>query len=249
MRWSLVVRSASAAAIACALAGPVRAQDEFEIQVYDVETAHQGEPGLEVHLNQHLIHAAPDETHLTLEPHYGLAEWAELGGYLQFAMTTTGDFAFAGAKLRMKLRWPRRVWDDRIGLAINFELSVVPARFEPNVYGSEIRPIADLRVGRLYAAVNPIGGTDLGGTYAGRPQLEPAAKLAVVATDRVMVGVEGYGAFGPVDALGEDERVERAFGVVDVRGGTWDLNAGVGVSHGNGDHPVAKLIFGVHPRD
>ena len=62
-----------------------------------------------------------------------------------------------------------------------------------------------------------------------------------------MFGVEAYGAFGPIDSLGS-ERVERVFAVIDLRGPWWDLNAGVGASWGTPDHPIAKLIFGLHPK-
>jgi len=230
-----------AVVIVCLLASAAYAQDEFEIQVYDAETAPRGEPGLEVHLNHHLIHDAPDETHLTLEPHYGATEWLELGGYFQTSLDTSGDLEYAGVKLRAKLRWPERLWCKRLGLAINFEVSAVPARFEPNVWGSEIRPIVDLRAGRVYAALNPIIDIDLDGMYAGRPQLEPAAKLALVLGERVMIGVEAYGAFTPT------EDIERVFGVVDLKGAWWDLDAGIGASHGSSDHPIGKLIFGIHP--
>jgi hypothetical protein len=242
----MVRRVKLAALLVVAAASTAHAQDEFEIQVYDAETAHEGEPGLELHLNHHLIHAAPDQTHATFEPHYGLTEWAELGGYFQTSVTTGGDFAYAGVKLRTKLRWPERLWDERVGLAINFEISAVPSQFEPNVWGSEVRPIADLRTGRLYAAVNPIVTFDLQGSLAGKPQLEPCAKLSVIANERTMAGVEAYGAFGPIDDLGS-ESVERAFAVVDVRGKHWDLNAGIGANRGSPDHPIVKLIVGIHP--
>jgi hypothetical protein len=62
-----------------------RAQDPFEIQVYDATTAGPLEPGLEVHLN-HFFEGTtepspqgevPTEhlTHLTFEPHLGLTSW------------------------------------------------------------------------------------------------------------------------------------------------------------------------------
>jgi len=247
--WMLpVVRLCLCLAIFASIAvpRPVRAQDEFEIQVYDVETAPEGEPGIELHLNQHLIRMEPDATHLTFEPHYGLRDWAELGGYFQTSLTSTGELAYAGAKLRTKLRAPHRLWDDRVGLAINFEISDVPRQFEPNQWGSEIRPIAELRSGPLYAAVNPIVAMDLAGALAGHPQLEPAAKLAYVASDTAMVGIEAYAAFGPVDALG-DGSIDRGFITLDVHGRRWDLNVGIGASHGSQDHPIGKLIVGIHP--
>jgi hypothetical protein len=240
-----VIRTCVAVALV-SITSVARAQDAFEIQVYDAETAERGESGLELHVNQHLITGAPGETHVTFEPHYGLAAWAELGGYFQTAVTTTGDLAYAGAKLRLKLRRPHRVWEDRIGLAINGELSAVPSRFEPQVWGGEIRPIIDLTVGPVYAAFNPILSVELRGDVAGHPQLEPVAKLtAKLATD-IAVGVEAYGAFGPVDDLGS-EHASRLLGVVDVTGGWWDVNVGGGYGWGSTDHVVAKLIVGIHP--
>jgi hypothetical protein len=227
------------------------AQDAFEIQVYDALTAARGEPGIELHLNQHVIDHATDETHLTFEPHYGLTAWAELGGYFQTAVTATGDLAYAGVKLRLKLRRPQRAWDDRIGLAINGELSAVPSRFEPQVWGGEVRPIIDLTAGRLYAALNPILAFELQGDVAGHPQLEPAAKLEVKVRDKaaidVAIGGEAYGSFGPLDDLGS-EHASRLLAVVDVSGTWWDVNLGGGYGWGAADHVIAKIIVGIHPR-
>jgi hypothetical protein len=222
------------------------AQDAFEIQVYDATTARRDEVGIETHLNQHVIDGAANETHLTFEPHYGLTDWAELGGYFQTALTTGGDLAYAGVKLRLKLRRPGRVWEDRIGLALNGELSAIPSRFEPQVWGSEIRPILDLTDGALYASINPILTVDLRGELAGHPQLEPAAKLAVKLRETVAIGAEAYAAFGPIDDLGS-EHATRLLAVVDLTGEWWDLNLGVGYGWGDPDHAVAKLILGLHP--
>ena len=246
-----VIRAAAlvAALVAAAVLGVpavAHAQDAFEIQVYDSATAPRSEVGIETHLNQHIIDSAASETHLTLEPHYGLTDWAELGGYFQTAMTTRGDLAYAGVKLRLKLRRPGRVWEDRIGLAINGELSAVPSRFEPEVWGSEIRPILDLTTGALYASINPILTVDLRGELAGHPQLEPAAKITVKLREAVAVGAEAYGAFGPLDDLGS-ERVTRLLAVVDLTGDWWDLNVGVGYGWGAPDHAIAKLNLGLHP--
>ncbi|HEY0990699.1 MAG TPA: hypothetical protein VGD80_26785 [Kofleriaceae bacterium] len=243
----LLAATAAYIAVLCAFSGAARAQDAFEIQVYDSETAARGEPGLEVHVNQQLIDGASDETHATFEPHYGLADWAELGGYFQTSMTTTGDLSYAGVKLRLKLRRTGRLWKDRIGLAVNGELSVVPARFESQMWGSEVRPIIDLREGRLYAAINPILAIELKGDAAGHPQLEPAAKIGVRLGTAISVGVEAYGAFGPLDDLGS-EHGSRLFGVVDLTGDWWDVNVGAGYSWGSTEHAVAKMIIGVHPR-
>ena len=209
--WALCacISSCSAAAYA---------QDEYEIQVYDTETAHRGESGLELHLSYHVIHAAPDEVHETFEPHYGVTEWLELGGYFQLSGSD-----YAGAKLRAKARLHR-------GIAINGEISDVPS--EPGKYGGELRPIVDWMWPAIYAAANPIVSFDRDGAH-----FEPAAKLAWRAREDLMLGVEGYAA----------SDVERAFAVVDFRTKHCDVNFGLGVNRGSPDHPVVKLIFGIHP--
>jgi hypothetical protein len=242
-----VLRAATIIAVAAGATAVAHAQDAFEVQVYDALTAPRGEVGIEMHLNQHVIDGAAAETHLTFEPHYGLTDWAELGGYFQTAVTAAGDLAYAGVKLRLKLRRPNRVWEDRIGLALNGELSAVPSRFEPQVWGSEIRPILDLTAGALYASINPILTTDLRGELAGHPQLEPAAKLTVKLRETVAAGAEAYGAFGPLDDLGS-EHVSRLLAVLDITGDWWDLNIGGGYGWGSPDHVIAKLILGLHPR-
>jgi len=227
------------------LARIAAAQDAFEIQVYDQKTASAGEVGLEVHANYHAMPGVPDEEHLTLEPHYGLTDWAELGAYLQGAVIDDGSVALAGGKLRFKVQRPGRLWHDRIGLALNAEVSGVPARFEPVVWGTEVRPIADLQIGRWYASVNPILATDLRGPLAGHPQLEPAAKLTVEATSGLALGVEAYGSFGPLDDLGT-EHVETLLGVIDVTAAHLDLNVGAGPSWGGADRVIVKAIVGIH---
>ena len=66
------------------LPGAASAQDAFEIQVYDAETAAPGEIGLETHLNSVLTGRrsttlsgeAPTHRvfHATLEPHFGVTD-------------------------------------------------------------------------------------------------------------------------------------------------------------------------------
>ena len=123
----------------------------------------------------------------------------------------------------------------------------MPSRFEPQVWGSEVRPIIDLSAGQLYAAFNPILTMDLRGDVAGHPQFEPAGKLEVKLGEAVAVGAEAYGAFGPIDDLGS-EHGSRLLGVVDITGDWWDLNIGGGYGWGDADHVVAKVIVGIHPR-
>jgi hypothetical protein len=242
--------------------GEARAQDRFEIQVYDSLTAPPGGVGVELHANvvaDGTRSPSPEGElptqsvlHLTAEPHLGLAPWTEVGCYLQTAVRD-GVFDWAGFKARWKVRLPRKLAGDRIGLALNMELSDVPARYEANVWGSELRPIVDLRAGRFYASINPIVAIDLAGPLAGHPQFEPAAKLALEVGAAIAVGLEYYGAIGPFDApLPWSGQTHRLFAVLDWAhplghgGAAVDLNVGAGYNlPGTGDRWVVKAIVGV----
>lgn len=186
------------------LACRAMAQDPFEIQVYDSETAKPGEAGMELHANAFgagSATSAPGQAeptdrgfHLTFEPHLGVADWAEIGAYLQTAGRPEGGYEYAGAKVRFKARLPSKL-AGHVGLALNAEVSGLPATYSASRYGGELRPIVDLRAGWLYASVNPILAFDFEGTLAGRPQLEPAAKAEVmVVSNLVGIGAEYYGA-------------------------------------------------------
>jgi hypothetical protein len=259
------LRAVAVVVVAMALVGArsAHAQDRFEIQVYDSLTAPPGAFGLETHVN-HIIsgttQAAVDGeqpsdglTHLTLEPHVGVTSWSEVGAYVQFAMDPSGDGHWGGFKLRYKMRLPRRYAHGLIGLALNVELSVVPSRYEANVYGSELRPIFDILWRRLYFAINPIIDIDLAGAYAGRPQLQPAFKASVAALPSLLFfGLEYYTNFGPVTSfLSAAQQTHRLFAVVDVAHLisprlNFDLNFGVGYNlTGNGDRWVIKGIIGL----
>ena len=234
------------------------AQDRFEIQVYDSEVAEAGHVGLELHTNYVFSGtrttgpegelATERVLHATLEPHVGVFGWGELGGYLQGALRPGGAFDYAGLKLRFKAKWPGKFLGDRLGLSINFELSRIPGAYEPNVWGSEVRPTIDLRIGRFYGSVNPIVAIDLQGAMGGRPQFEPAFKLAFFPRAELSVGAEYYAAFGPFNGfLPAAEQNHRLYGVVDFASDYFDFNVGVGRGFGTAERWVAKAIFGIHP--
>jgi hypothetical protein len=239
LEWAAVALTVAAAPLV-----PVRAQDAFEIQVYDSETAPPGGIGLETHLNH-----ADAITHVTFEPHLGLASWAEVGAYFQTAVRGTGELDFAGVKLRAKLRLPGKLWD-AVGLSLNGEVASIPARYEANRFGGEVRPIVDVRMGRFYASVNPIVSLRFAGPLAGHPELEPCAKASIRLADGIAVGPEYYGALGPLDDLAPAaEQVHRIFGVLDLSHeiGAFKLDANLGVGYGlsAGERRIVKAILAV----
>ena len=233
-----------------------RAQDNFEIQVYDSETAGPGQLGLETHLiwvaagttaaSSEGESPTNDQFHLTFEPHLGIGTWAELGFYLQTAVVPDHGFQYAGVKLRAKFRLPDKL-GGHVGLAVNVEISDIPRRFEPPVWGSEVRPIADGRWGPFYASVNPILSIDFTGADAGIPQFQPAAKVAFDVVGSVALGAEYYGAFGKVTSfLPLSESTNRLFAVLDFTSDHFDLNFGVGYGFTGPEQWLVKMILGFH---
>lgn len=248
-----MLRAAAIAVSLCALGRAAAAQDAFEIQVYDAETAPPGATGLEVHLNHVAAGAtarSPDGelptdrvTHLTLEPHVGLWRWCEAGAYFQTALRPDGTLDFAGVKLRLKARLPRRL-RGRVGLALNGELSAVPRAYEATGLGGELRPIVDVDWRRLYAALNPIIGIDFFGKDAGHPQLQPAATVLFRLVDNWQIGVEYYGAYGPIDRPhAVADQVHRLFVVTSLQHRWFGLHVGGGYGFGAGDRWIVKSIL------
>jgi hypothetical protein len=224
-----------ALALIAAAPGEARALDAFEIQVYDGTANPARVLGLELHSNVVASGATtatapelpPDhQAHFTLEPSYGLTRWWELGFYFQTALRADGGYDYAGVKLRTKLVTTPE-WSARVRLGVNVEVGAIPARYEAERWGLEVRPIAYWSVARLRFAVNPIVGVALTG---GAPTFEPAAQALYEFPGAASFGLEYYAGLGPLPGLSSARDQEHyLYGVANllaVRG--FELNAGVG---------------------
>jgi hypothetical protein len=235
------VRTLAALAALTAARAAVAA-DVFEIQVYDGTANPPGVPGVELHVNGVAagLTTAPDpelppnhQTHFTLEPALGLTPFWEIGAYLQSALLPDGGFTFAGAKLRSKFVTPPG-WRAHVRLGCNIELSWLPAKFEAQRWGGEIRNIAAWEDAHWMFAVNPIIEVSFQGTPLA---FAPAATAVFKIRDVASVGFEYY---GDVDA-----RAHYLFQVVNVGTRRIEINAGVGEGLTRESNAlVAKLILG-----
>jgi hypothetical protein len=253
-----VILAASVALASLGASASARAADPFEIQVYDGTANAPGEGGLELHANYVARGSTTGDgaalptdkvTHLTLEPSYGLLPFWELGGYFQTALRPDGTFDYAGVKLRSKFvttpTWNEAHPHWRLG--VNLELSVLPSTYDPDRWGSEIRPIAAWEDARWLFAINPIVSTPLAGEGSKQgPQLEPAAK-AMLKIDHAGVGLEYYSSLGPVASMppvaAQEHYVYEVFDLLEVA--RLEVNAGVGEGLTSGSNKlVAKVILG-----
>src|SRR5262249_54500624 len=159
------------------------------------------------------------QTHLTLEPSLGLTPWWEIGAYLQSTIRPDGQFDYAGVKLRSKFVRPSLAFD-RVRLGLNLEVSAIPAAYEPDRWGAEVRPILPLPgpAGRLAFAFNPILDFAFTSPAAGRgPSFEPALSAVFVVPGLLSAGLELYSDFGPIaHPLSPSEQQHYVFEVVNV---------------------------------
>jgi hypothetical protein len=233
-----------------------RAVDRFEIQVYD-GTAHlPGVPGVELHVNTvpsgRPVAEPPElpaegQWHFTLEPSLGIKPWWELGAYLQAAHLSDGSFAYAGAKFRSKFVTPPG-FDPHWRLGANVELAVLPAAYDRDRWGFELRPIAAWEDEHWLFALNPIVDVSLAGPgWSDGPSFEPAFMAKYKIAGKVALGIESYASFGPIvgpSPWSEQEHyIFEAFDLLAVEG--LELNAGIGEGFGAGSNGlVLKLIVG-----
>jgi hypothetical protein len=238
------------------LSSNARALDPFEIQVYDGLVHAPGEPGVELHINTVPIglktSILPDlpqhqQTHFTLEPSVGLTPFWEMGAYLQAAFRRDGTFTYAGVKLRTKFVMPQG-WDPHWQLGINVEFSVIPEAYERDRWGNEVRPIVGWEDESWIFLLNPIVDTALAGEgLHDGPSLAPAAAAKFKLRDKVALGFEYYGDYGPIADFSpwreQQHYLFEVFDLLSVPG--LELNAGIGEGLSSASNAlVLKVIVG-----
>jgi hypothetical protein len=234
----------------------VAAQDNYEIQVYGVETVPRGVTMVELHSNFTI--SGSKETidgvlptnhafHETLEITHGFNSWFELGFYVFTSARSGNGWQWVGDHIRPRVRAPES-WHLPVGLSISNEIGYQRHAFSANTWTWEIRPIIDKQVGRLYLSFNPTFDKSFKGPDASRGfQFSPNFKAGYDFTKKVNAGVEYYGSLGPVtgfDPIGQQQ--QQIFPSIDLNlSPKWEFNFGVGVgmTHGT-DHLIVKMILG-----
>ena len=184
-------------------------------------------------------HAAPlsgefalhHQAHATLEVTHGFTQYFELAGYLVTAPYVPGDAGeFAGIRIRPRLRFPK-LSHFPFNVSVSFEVGFNASAFEPNTRTLEFRPILERSDGRLYVSINPDLALALKGPDSGTaPAFEPGVKISWETVPRVAIGVEYYGAAGPITRFekGSEQR-HLLFPTLDLNvSPDWELNFGVG---------------------
>jgi len=244
------------------LGSAARAQDNYEIQVYGSETVAPATTMVELHSNFTVDGSkavprsryAADGTfptnhaeHETVEITQGINSWAEVGFYLFTSINSEEGWQWVGDHIRPRVRAPDS-WHLPVGLSISNEIGYQRARYSPDTWTWEIRPIIDKQVGRWYLSFNPTFDRSWHGpgVHDG-VGFSPNVKAGYDFTKKVNAGIEYYGAYGDpsgFDALRNQQ--QQFFVATDLNlAPQWEVNFGVGLgATSSTDHLIVKGIIG-----
>jgi hypothetical protein len=241
------------AAILALSLGTRAAMAADEIQVYNAEINRPGQVTLQMHGNwiargrttAGFPGGLVPEGSINGTPEFalGLTDSWEVGLYLPYAVTRSGDFEPGGIKLRTLVASPF-AHDRRFFYGVNVEISDQPLLFEGNHWNSEIRPILGWRRSRFELILNPIVDVPLSGARRAF-DFAPAARLAFLVSNVWAAGLEHYADLGPIDRFSRSsQRLQELFAVADYSGQALDLDFGIGrgLTPGSDDWTVKAIL-------
>jgi hypothetical protein len=232
------------------------AQGNYEIQVYGADTVAPRSTMVELHSNftadgqrKTIDGVAPTyhAEHETVEITQGVNEWSEVGFYIFTSEQSGLGAQWVGDHIRPRVRAPEK-WHWPVGVSLSTEVGYQRARFSPDTWTWEIRPIVDKQLDRWYLAFNPALERSFHGLEVDKGvTFSPSVKVSYDVTKKVTVGLEYYGAVGTITGFDPLRDQQQAImPALDLNlGPNWEFNlaAGVGMT-GSTDHLLVKMIIG-----
>ena len=241
--------------LGCASPFFVRAQDNYEIQVYASPTVGKDTTMVELHSNYSFIgnHAAGgvvSTNHMdreTIEITHGVTPWMEVGFYIFNDIADMGRTNYVGSHIRPRVMAPTS-WNWPVGVSVSFEGGVVKDGYDPDTWTLEIRPIIDKQLGPVYLALNPVVDLTFKGADAGRGAIfAPDFKFSYQIGKVWAYGIEYYGSLGPIQKFDPISlQQHQLFFAVDADfDPRWEFNAGYGFGLTPSiDRSIFKVILG-----
>jgi len=234
----------------------LKAQDNYEIQVYGSETVEPGRTMLELHTNNTLSGSKTTDEfgmlptnhvqHETIEITHGWTPWFETGFYIFNSIGSDGRTAYVGSHIRPRVAAPED-WKWPVGVSLSVEFGFQKSAFDPNTATLEIRPIIDKKIDKVYISFNPTVDQSFKGPDQNRGLIwSPNLKASYDVTKVVALGFEYYGSTGPL--LTPDpyrEQDHQIFVAGDLNfDPNWEVNFGYGIGSQTADRSIIKLIIG-----
>ncbi len=234
----------------------LRAQENYEIQVYGAETVEAGHTMLELHSNFTANGSTSIEDgqlptnhvfHETIEITHGWTPWFETGFYFFNTLGSDGRSAYVGSHIRPRFAAPEN-WKWPVGVSISVEFGFQKKEYSANTSTLEIRPIVDKKIGKWYLAFNPVLDQSFAGPDQNRGLIfSPNVKSSYDVSKVVALGIEYYGSTGPFfhyDPIAQQQH--QIFAAIDLNtSANWEFNGGLGLGLTNStDKAIFKIIIG-----
>jgi hypothetical protein len=248
----------SAVILLSALCPLVHAQSNYEVQVYGADTVAPRTTMVELHSNftadgqrKTIEGVAPTfhAEHETIEITQGINAWSEVGFYVFTSERSGQGIQWVGDHIRPRVRVPEK-WHWPVGVSLSTEVGYQRARFSPDTWNWEIRPIVDKQMGRWYLAVNPaLERTWHGPNVKLGLDFSPAVKVSYDFTKKVTGGLEYYADYGSLTSIASfHDQQQQFFPAIDLNvSPDWEINFGVGIGPTAAtDRWIVKAIVGRH---
>lgn len=235
----------------------LKAQDNYEIQVYGSATMGKDTTMVELHsnftINGSKVTSADGmlptnhAEHETIEITHGWTPWFETGFYFFNSIGSAGRTAYVGSHIRPRVAAPAN-WNWPMGVSLSTEFGFQKAQFSPNTCTLEIRPIIDKTWNKWYVSLNPTVDKSFAGPDQNRGFIfSPNIKGSYNITKVVALGLEYYGSTGPFfhyDSFHEQDH--QLFVATDLNvDPAWEFNAGLGYGFTQAaDKTIVKIIIG-----
>jgi len=236
----------------------LRAQGNYEIQVYGADTEPPKSTMVELHSNFTFdgqkqiidgVYPTNHQQHETLEITQGINDWSEVGFYVFTSLQDGHGWQWVGDHIRPRVRVPDS-WHWPVGVSLSSEIGYQRAVYSPDTWTWEIRPIVDKAIGRWYFAINPALERTLHGPDVKQGiGFSPGAKIGYDFTKVVSGGIEYYADYGSITSIASlHDQQQQIFLVTDLNvSPKWEINVGVGVGPtASTDHWIVKGILGRH---
>jgi len=237
---------------------PLKAQGNYEIQVYGSDTVPPDSTMVELHSNftalgqRYVIqgvYPTYHQEHETLEITQGINDWMEVGLYIFTSAQNGHGVQWVGDHIRPRVRVPPS-WHWPVGVSLSTEIGYQRPVYSLDTWTWEIRPIVDKAIDRWYFAFNPA----LERTWHG-PDVHqglgfaPAAKISYDFSKQISGGIEYYADYGSLTQFDPfREQQQQFFAATDLNvSPKWEINFGVGIGvTAATDHLIIKGILGRH---
>ncbi|HEV2113645.1 MAG TPA: hypothetical protein VGR50_05815 [Terriglobales bacterium] len=245
-------------------ASGLRAQDNYEIQVYGADTVPPRTTMVELHSNYTAegerrvvdgLEPTDGAEHETIEITQGITPWFETGFYIFTSIHRGDGWEWVGDHVRPRVRVPAS-WHWPVGVSLSNEIGYQRRRFSPDTWTWEIRPIVDKKIGPWYLSFNPALDRSFHGPSISKGvEFSPNFKVSYdflripspTYPKTISGGLEYYAAYGSLSGFDPPRDQQQQFFPsidLDVSPG-WEFNFGVGVGTTRStDHLIIKCIVG-----